>query len=461
MAPLGAHQCGLHAADAAADDGDVLGLAGRLDVVLFGLHGLGVDGTAGQTHSVGQILGVVMSLGGGEVEAAAVAADAGADVLQTILDQLSDPFRVGKELAGNAHAVDAALGDGLCRHVGLHTTGAHHGNVHKLLDMCHVIQIAVLGHIHGGMCPVPGVVGAVVGVEHIIAGILQVFGGSLRLCHGAALLGGGIAGHQTFGKALQLGLHAVTQRNGEVLAAAFLDGANYLGGKAVAVFKAAAVLVGALVEKLDGELIQQITFVNSVHFHAVYTGILAQLGGFGKGLDDLVDLLHRDLGADDVGCPTGGLGAGRGQFVRGVQNGLHDGTGDLIFVQRANQLGDGPGTSHAGGQLDEQLGTGFVDLLHEFLQILEHLGVLPQPFAPEGIPQRGDAGDDQTHVVVGPLQKQLCGLFVEFTAGQLKPAEQGSAAHGAHDDTVFDFYIAHLPRGEKGFIFCVHSASPL
>ena len=37
-------------------------------------------------------------VGGGEIEAAAVAADAGTDILQAILQQLGDPLGIGEEL---------------------------------------------------------------------------------------------------------------------------------------------------------------------------------------------------------------------------------------------------------------------------------------------------------------------------------------------------------------------------
>ena len=89
-----------------------------------------------------------------------------------------------------------------------------------------------------------------------------------------------------------------------------------------------------------------------------------------------------------------------------------------------------------------------MDLIHKFLQSLKHLGILPQPLAPEGIPQRRNAGDDQADIVLGTLQEQLGSLLVKAAAGELKLAEQGSTAHGAHDDTVFDFHVADFPGGK-------------
>jgi len=314
----------------------------------------------------------------------------------------------------------------------------------------------------GGVCPVPGVVGTVVGVEHIVARILQVLGGPLGFLHVAADLGVFLTGNRTLGKALELGFHGVAQRNGEVLAAGFLDGLDHLHRKTVAVLKASAVLVGALVEEFDGELVQQVALVHRVYLHAVHPCVAAELSGLGEGLDDLVDLLHRHLGAFNIGSPAGGLGAGTGQFVAGVNDGLDQGAGELVLVQGAHQLGDGPGAAHTCGQLDEELGAGLVDLLHKDTEIVEHLLVLPEPLAPEGVAEGGNAGDDQANVVLCALEEEFCGFPVKLAAGELEPAEEGSAPHGTEDNAVFDFHIADLPRGKESIILgiclrhCIH-----
>ena len=455
---LGADQRGLHAADAAADHGHIFGLFGGLQPILFRLHGGGVDGTAGKAHGVGQVLGVGVALEAAEVETAVMTADAGSDVLQTVLDHLRDPLAVGKELAGNAHGIDLAIFDRLRTDLRLHTAGADHGDVHELFDMGHVCQIAVLGHVHGGMGPVPAVIGAVVGVEHIVAGILQIFGGTLGLCHVTAHLGVLLAGDGAGAEALDLGLHAVTQGHGEVLTAGGLDRLDHLHREAVAVLEGAAVLIGTLVGPLHGELIQQVTLVDRMDLHAVYAGILTELGGLGEGLDDLMDLLDGHLRGGDLRVPTGGQGAGAGQLVVSIDDGLGEAAQEFVLVDRGYHVGDRPAAAHAGGELDEKLGAGLVDLVHELLQFLEHLGVLPQPAAPEGVPEGSDAGDDQAHVVFRSFKEEVGGLFVEFTAGQLEPAEQGRAAHGAQDDAVLDLYVAHLPGGEQGVVCSVHIA---
>ena len=322
--------------------------------------------------------------------------------------------------------------------------------------MGNILQIAVLGHIHGRMCPVPAVIGAVIGVEHIVARILQVPGCPLGFFHITTHFLCVFTGNNALGKALQLGLHRIAQGYREILAAGFLDGMDHLHRKAIAVLKASAVFVRAFVEKFDGKLIQQIPLMNRVHFHAVHTGILTKPGRLCEGFNDLMDLLFCHLRADDIRCPAGRLRAGRCQLMGGVDDRLDDGTGEFVLVQRADHFGNCPAAAHARRQLNEELCTGLMDFIHKHLQFLEHLRILPQPFAPEGVPQGRNAGDDQTHVVVGPLQKQLGRLLVKATAGQLKPAEEGCTAHGAHDNAVFDLHVANLPWGKQGIIFCVH-----
>ena len=89
-----------------------------------------------------------------------------------------------------------------------------------------------------------------------------------------------------------------------------------------------------------------------------------------------------------------------------------------------------------------------MDLIHKYLQFLKHFRILPQPLTPEGIPQRGNTGDDQTYIILCPLQKQLSRFLIKSAASEFKPAKQRCTAHRAHDDTVFDLYIADFPWGE-------------
>ena len=195
--------------------------------------------------------------------------------------------------------------------------------------------------------------------------------------------------------------------------------------------------------------------------HAVHTGLLAQGGGFGEGFNDLPDLRHRQCRGGDLRIPTGGQGTGAGQLPAGVDDRPHQGAQHLVLVYRSQLVGDGPAAAHSGGELNKELGPGFVDLIHKHLQVIKHLFILPQPFPPEGIPQGGNAGNDQAHVVLRPLQEKGGGLLIKFAAGQFKPTKQGGTAHGTQHNAVLDLHIADLPGGKKRFVFdihrCIHS----
>ena len=55
--------------------------------------------------------------------------------------------------------------------------------------MLNIRKVAVFGHIYGRMCPIPGVICAVVAVEAVIACVLKVFGSPFGLLHIPADLG--------------------------------------------------------------------------------------------------------------------------------------------------------------------------------------------------------------------------------------------------------------------------------
>ena len=305
------------------------------------------------------------------------------------------------------------------------------------------------------MGPVPGIVGAVVAVEHIVAGILQVLDGLLGLGHIAAELHELLAGNGALAEALGLGHHGVTQGHGEVLAADGLDGLDDLHSEAVAVFEGAAVLVGTVVHVGNGELVQQIALMHRVDLDTVNAGILQELGGLGKGVHHLVDLLHGQRAGLALGIPAVGGGGGGGGDVVHVQEGLAHGAEGLVLEHLDHDLVDGHGTAHTGGQLDKQLGASLVELRQPLGQVLEHLFVLVQPAAAHGVADTLHTRQHQAHVVLGAVQDVVGRFLVEVTG--LQPAEQGRTAHRGLHDTVLDLHVADLPGGKQSAVFLVHS----
>ena len=131
---------------------------------------------------------------------------------------------------------------------------------------------------------------------------------------------------------------------------------------------------------------------------------------------------------------------------------LWDGLLKAIIPEGRNVWGFANNDAHTYEDVD----TCFMDFIHKLLKLFKHFRILPKPFAPEGIPQGGNAGNDQTHIVLGSLQEELGCFLVKMTAAQFKPTEEAGAAHGTHDDAVFDLHITHFPGGKQGLVFLIH-----
>lgn len=445
---------GLHPADAAADDGDGLGGLGRLDVVLVRLHRPGVDRAAGQVQRVVQLLVVGDALVVAHVEAAVVAQDAGAYLLLAALQQLGHPLRVGQEGAGKACAVQPSGRDGAGGGLGVQAARRHDRDINELADVLHVGQVAVLRHIDGRVGPVPGVVGAVVAVQHIVAGVLEVFGGAFGLRHVPPDLGVLLAGQGPFAEVLSFGDDAVPQRDREVRPTGGLDGLDDLHGEAVAVLKAAAVLVGAHVDVFQRELIQQIALVDGMDLYAVHARFLEQQRALGKGVHELADLPHGHLAGGDLVAPAVGRGAGRGRDLVQVQHWLGEHPQEGVGVQRLHQGADAEGTAKASGELDEQLSPGLVELGQPGFQLIVHLLVLVEPLAEHGVIHRLAARQHKPDVVLRDRLDELRAGFVKVVLFQ--PAEQVGPAHRGEDDAVLDLDRADLPRGKERAVFLLH-----
>ncbi len=268
------HAGSLHAADTAADDVDCLGRVGLLYVVLVPLHRLGVDSAAGKMQAVGELLIVGHALVVAHIEAAVVAENAGTDVLLLVIHHLRDPLLVGEELTRKARAVKLALLYRVCGNPRIEAAGADNGNVAELLDVFNILEVAVLGHIDGRVSPVPCVIGAVVAVEAVVAGILKILDSPLRLRHIASDLGISLARESALAEALGLGNYAVAQGDRKIVAAGLFDSLNYLDREAVAILERAAVFVGALVDILKCELVEQIALMDCVNLNAVNACVL-------------------------------------------------------------------------------------------------------------------------------------------------------------------------------------------
>ena len=143
------------------------------------------------------------------------------------------------------------------------------------------------------MTPPPGIVRADVDIERIIAV------GNEQLCrfHAlgqvSALFFKFFAGQRPFTQGLDKALRAVAQHHGEVLPAAALDLLDDLTCKTQAVFKAAAILVCALVEQRNCELVDKVALMHRMDLHTVEAGTLCIVSTLAEITHKLVDLIHR------------------------------------------------------------------------------------------------------------------------------------------------------------------------
>ena len=455
MPAQGEHARRLHAADAAAHDGDLLLLLGGDDLIFFGLHRLGVEGAARHARVVVQGLVVAHALVVRHVEAPVVAVDAGADVLLSPFERLGDPLRIGKILPRNAHRVDLAPSDGFGCRQRIHLARADDGDIDELLDVLDLFEVAVFGHVCRRMRPIPGVVGAVVAVEHIVSRILQILCGAFALFHVAAHFGVFLARERALAEALRLGDDGIAQRDGEVVAARLLDGLDDLDGEAVAVFKAAAVFVRAEVGVLHRELIEKIPLMHGMDLHAVHVRVFYKFCRLCKGFDHLLDLFLGERAGDARLLPAVGGGARARGEVRNIENGLQDSCQSLVVQGLHHDVVDGERSSEACRQLDKELGARLVEFLHEFLELFKFPRPLIQPFAEQNIADGGDAGQDEPDVLLGAVQEEFGGFLVEVVG--LHPPEDGSAAHRRQDEAVLDLAFADLPARQKGCILFVHA----
>ena len=293
------------------------------------------------------------------------------------------------------------------------------------------------------MRPVPGVVGAIVAVEHVVAGFLEQLDDALGLGHVAAEFLELLARDSALEEVLRLGDDGVTQGHREVCTGLALYRLDYVGSKAEPVLQGTAVLVGAVVEVRNGELVERIALVHGVDLNAVDAGLAQELRGLAEGLDALLDLLNGErLGLVVLLPAVRSIGGGGAEILS-----IHDGAGQLadyrVIETQTDHIGDGHRAAAAGGQLDEQLRAGLMELLHVLLQGLVDALVLIKPAVAHDVAHPLHSGEHQADAVSGLLEQEVSGFLIKVAG--LHPAEERGAAHRAHDYAVLDLDIADFP----------------
>src|SRR5699024_5469653 len=139
---------------------------------------------------------------------------AGLDVLLAAFLELVYPLGVDQVLTRDGEGVQLAGGYRARGDLVLNLAGTYDRDDAEDLDVLELGEVAVVGHVLRRMRPVPGVVGAVVAVEHVVAGVLQLLDDDLALRHVAAELDKLLAGHRALEEVLRLGDNGVAQGDG-------------------------------------------------------------------------------------------------------------------------------------------------------------------------------------------------------------------------------------------------------
>lgn len=264
MAALGRHEGCFHPGDAATGDEHALAFARWQDLHAF------------QLPPDARIDGAAACLGGWALGHAREAAQAMEDLFGAIGHDFVGQLGIGEEGARHFDDVGFAAGDDLF-HLRRIVQGADGGNWHAdvLFDFGGEVNVAAVVGEHGRMGLEEAELIAAGGDVDEIDEIFDAVGDP-------AAFGEVVAAIEELGAA-----HA--ELDGKSGTDGFADACEHFARKAQAIFQAAAVFVGAMVEIWREELIDEPAVAAVDHDH-LKTGALGEGGFFAVGLDDVGDL---------------------------------------------------------------------------------------------------------------------------------------------------------------------------
>ena len=286
------------------------------------------------------------------------------------------------------------------------------------------------------MAPPPGVVGADVYIERVVAVRDEQLCRFEPFLHVTPLFRKLLARQRTLAPVLDHTFWGKAQRHGEVRAAGLLNLLDDLAGKAQPVFQTAAVFIRAVIEKADGELVDEIALVHRVDLHAVKPGALGIVGALAEALNNGVNLIH---GQGTAGLVQPAVGDRRGRDRR-----------KLAEICRNRDAAE------AAGHLQKDLAAVGVDAfghlpacpdkMHGVVCAVRAVGHGLHFHRAVG---KRDARDDKARAAFGALG-------VVINAALVKAAlrvRQSERAHRGHGKSVFHLYLADTDRRKKLRIF--------
>ena len=185
-----------------------------------------------------------------------------------------------------------------------------------------------------------------------------------------------------------------------------------------------------------------------VDLNAVHSGVLEHFCAFCKRVHEFVYLVNGHGARRHLVRPAVGGGAGVSRDLIKIHKRLADGAQEFVRVELFHHLADGEGASEAGGELDEQLGTGLVEFRHPLCQVVIHFFVFVEPLTEHRVVDGLTSGHDKACVVFGDFHNEARTVAVKMVF--FHPSEKICAAHACKHYAVFDLAFADLPRREKG-----------
>ena len=182
------------------------------------------------------------------------------------------------------------------------------------------------------MSPVPGIVGSIIGIEHIVTGILKIFGCLFGFFHISSDFYIVFSRHRTFTESLHLRFYRITKRYRIVFSTCFLDCFYNFYCKTITIFKASAIFVSTFVKEFNRKLIEQISFMHRMYFHPINACIFTKFCSFCECFNDFMNLFFCHFRTFNIMSPTGFLRAWTCQLVRSIDYRFDNRSCNLIFM---------------------------------------------------------------------------------------------------------------------------------
>ena len=373
-----------HTGNTAADHGNLL-LCFSRDYVVMILH------TAARVQRTADILGrklLVINLED-TCQTSEMTGNARSDIGFLSIPELVAEIGIGEQRSAHAHHVNTSVRNGFISQLRvIKPAAADHRNMNVFADLCHIVQVQCLRHIHRRMRPVPGIIRTVVAVQHVIAGFLQDLCDADAFVDVTAEFLKRFARHGTLVEALGIALDGIPYGYREVISAFLLDGFDNLNREAQTVLQTAAVFILAVVVIGNGELVEQIPFMHGMDLDTVDTRIPGGFGSERKPVNIVFNLLFGHLTVIMGGIP------------------------DIRQSGRCRVIPVCAASSGKCGDHDEYLGTVLMNTVGEILLIL-HVGfqVVHDGRQMSSRRQRYKSGDDKACSSLCTFNVVICAVL--------------------------------------------------